>query len=90
MCLADYLQKIANGSELVVQIFFLYMKIIEGEYQDVTFTPDSWHSLCGINLPLMPGILLNRISIRAIKSPLDNLRYVMDDRSLYLQDFLYP
>jgi len=52
------------------------MEIIEGEYQDVTFTPDSWHFLCGINLPLMPGILLNRISIRAIKSPLDNLRYI--------------
>ena len=41
MCLADYLQKIANGSELVVQIFFLYMEIIEGEYQDMTFTPES-------------------------------------------------
>jgi len=66
------------------------MEIIEGEYQDVTFTPDSWHSLCGINLPRMPGILLKRISIRAIKSPLDNLRYVMDDGSLYLKDFLCP
>ena len=66
------------------------MEIIEGEYQDMTFTPDSLHSLCGINLPLMAGILLNRISIRAIKFPFDNLRYVMDDRSLYLQDFLCP
>jgi len=53
------------------------MEIIEGEYQVVTFTPDSWHSFCGINLTLMPGILLNGISIWAIKSPLDNPRYVI-------------
>jgi len=64
------------------------MEIIEGEYQVVTFTPDSWHSLCGMNLPLMPGILLNRISIRAIKSHWDNPRYVMGDGYLYLQDSL--
>jgi len=76
MHLADNLQCVANirwseGSESLVRGY-------EDRTSMMTFSfSDSWHSMCGKYLPLMPGIFLKVVfNIRAMnESPICDLRY---------------